>query len=1379
MKKLNILLVLAIILICCVGTVSATDTNESAILEESDVVEADVVDESLKDVEKNDVITVDESNLNRTNVNNGGLNLSVMYTVTNATYGNFFRFDGKLNVDPQCGALYFSGSFIDIPFKNFVINKNIGLYFSNDAVFQNTGFKLMKDGLSISGAKFTGNNWAGNGVVIYIKGNNIEVKNLFINVTAPNGVDFHGIDVLNSNYVKLLNNTINYNVPYANSNCYNYVIRVKDSQNAKIANNTINAYLPLKDVNFNVPGITFPNIATDLIAGAAIQSSNGLNFTNNVMRINVSCRAGSYPTLDSVIIVDSNNSYIGHNDIVEIDKVTQHNQANYLYAVDVYKCYNIVIDANKIRLNSDGGGFIVNNGTGAAYGVQLTGPHTGVVISNNNITTVNNGPNLGIYSQNYYGNTSLTIIGNNINVTGSAGTDSWSLVSGMELQDTYANVTGNNIIVNNVAGYNPSYNAYGISYAQWTQGNHQYDIYNNNVLVKNGTYAVYLMSAVNTNVHYNVLKTINSTGTVKCGDSAVYIGGSGSGNSVSNNYCRGIRPISSSFIDLEMPFANICKSGSYLGNSPKINTLNALDDVNSPNTIDQSLDLSIDDEIINVEDNSDDEDAILNAADEDVLNDEPASHVVYVGPNTGDGDGSYDNPFKTLKIAIDATEDFDEKLIIKLFEGIHFLEDTSFSVYKNLTIEPVSGEVILKPKPQSNAEIDLYGWYLKINNLIFDASDLTGNYKYYLTGGAVENVIYNCTFIGFNKNPIFYCCSVYGAEYIISNCKFIDIDNPTGCMMDQSRGQFKYCVFSANYSRFIYTFSQENVTLEDVWLGSNTIPSYFNITDDPSLYPSPVYFKNLSLIIKRHAIFSISENYINDTAYEIVGKLMWNDSTSEGIDQLGPMKVTLSSTTGELPRTAVLENGTFRVIYRTDSKDHTVTAKLDFEELELNFKTLDIGASVEDILPGQYANIVVTLPDNSNGTVNVMVNNKNYTANVTNASSVNITVDEILNEGEYAAHVTFIDKINHYYGETSTNFKVSKIEDYQINITAPSESKIGDTVVITINLPIDATGNVTIQVNVDKQNLTIINGTASLNFTHLKEGVYSVIVNYAGDNKYGANGNSTNFTVSKVETNNADEVLDITTPVGTTSPTFSINLPADATGNLTVTVDGKNYTQALVNGSATVNIPALSTGNHNIIITYSGDDKYASIVKNTNINIPKPKLMGKDIAMYYTSGYKYKILVTLNGVAVKGKKVIIKFNKKTYPVITDKNGYAILKLDAKPGKYRIIATYDNVKLDKHVTVKSIVSAKNLKVKKSAKTLKIKVSLKKVNGKFLKAKKLTLKFKGKTYKAKTNKKGVVTFSIKKNVIKKLKVGKKYSYKVSYLKDSVSKKITVKK
>ena len=105
-------------------------------------------------------------------------------------------------------------------------------------------------------------------------------------------------------------------------------------------------------------------------------------------------------------------------------------------------------------------------------------------------------------------------------------------------------------------------------------------------------------------------------------------------------------------------------------------------------------------------------------------------------------------------------------------------------------------------------------------------------------------------------------------------------------------------------------------------------------------------------------------------------------------------------------------------------------------------------------------------------------------------------------------------------------------------------------------------------------------------------------------------------------------------------------------------------------------------------------------------------------------------------------------------------------------------SYGGVTKTNKITVKSIVKAKNMKVKKTAKKLKIRVTLKKVNGKYFKGKKITLKFKGKKYKAKTNKKGVATFTIKKNVLKKLKKGKKYTYRVTYLKDSVKKTIRVK-
>ena len=72
-----------------------------------------------------------------------------------------------------------------------------------------------------------------------------------------------------------------------------------------------------------------------------------------------------------------------------------------------------------------------------------------------------------------------------------------------------------------------------------------------------------------------------------------------------------------------------------------------------------------------------------------------------------------------------------------------------------------------------------------------------------------------------------------------------------------------------------------------------------------------------------------------------------------------------------------------------------------------------------------------------------------------------------------------------------------------------------------------------------------------------------------------------------------------------------------------------------------------------------------------------------------------------------------------------------------------------------------------------------MKLNKVNGKILKGKKVVLKFKGKKYKAKTNKKGIAKFTLKKSVYSKLKVGKKYKYTVTYGKDKVTKRITIKK
>lgn len=98
------------------------------------------------------------------------------------------------------------------------------------------------------------------------------------------------------------------------------------------------------------------------------------------------------------------------------------------------------------------------------------------------------------------------------------------------------------------------------------------------------------------------------------------------------------------------------------------------------------------------------------------------------------------------------------------------------------------------------------------------------------------------------------------------------------------------------------------------------------------------------------------------------------------------------------------------------------------------------------------------------------------------------------------------------------------------------------------------------------------------------------------------------------------------------------------------------------------------------------------------------------------------------------------------------------------------------KVPKDKTIK--LTLKTVKVKKSARKLVLSATLKQ-SGKALKGKKLTFRFNGKKYYAKTNKKGIAKVTVKKSVLKKLKAGKKITYKVSYGNITISKKVKVKK
>ena len=328
---------------------------------------------------------------------------------------------------------------------------------------------------------------------------------------------------------------------------------------------------------------------------------------------------------------------------------------------------------------------------------------------------------------------------------------------------------------------------------------------------------------------------------------------------------------------------------------------------------------------------------------------------------------------------------------------------------------------------------------------------------------------------------------------------------------------------------------------------------------------------------------------------------------------------------------------------------------------------------------------------------------------------------------------------------------------------------------IEILVPMDFKKNlITITIDgVKYDKFTIDNsGWIELDISKLSAGNHTLNFDFKGDEKYNNYTLTHNFTVS-YRINGPDWYFGNDEKV-------SLTLPSTAKGSLDVYVDGKLYkSQKLVKGKASINIKDLKSGDHNITANYSGDDFEVEEVC-TSVYVPVPlTIRANNLAVYYTDNAKYKVKIMRGSEEESYIYATIKVGKKTIEAYANENGVATFKLPKlKPGKYKMTITCGGVKLTKTLTVKQILTLKTVKIKKSAKKLVLTATLKK--GKTpIKYKWVSFKFKGKTYKAKTDKKGIAKVTIKKSVLKKLKVGKKYSYKVSYLKTSISRSAKVKK
>ena len=378
-----------------------------------------------------------------------------------------------------------------------------------------------------------------------------------------------------------------------------------------------------------------------------------------------------------------------------------------------------------------------------------------------------------------------------------------------------------------------------------------------------------------------------------------------------------------------------------------------------------------------------------------------------------------------------------------------------------------------------------------------------------------------------------------------------------------------------------------------------------------------------------------------------------------------------------------------KIGYRGNNKYEAVEV---FHTVNVIKANPNLNVFIKDVNYGENLTIYATLNgvNNTNLTGNIIVtiNNKNYSVVVINGKG-NVSADK-LPAGLYNFSATWAGNDNYNGTNISGGFKINKIDStIAINV---EDIKVGENATIIVNLDSDATGNVTI--TLDNQNYTVaINEGQTIKVIGgLKAGTYDVFVKYIGDNNYNSAQNTTKFTVLKI----SDYNMDVTVPEfkeGVNS-TVGVDLPKDAEGTVTVEIDGKKYTENIINGTAKVNIHGLGVGDYNITTTYSGDAKYVSMTKKGNITvIPNMdvNLYVDDVVMIYHDGTRLVAKLTdYQGRPIVNDIIYFTINGKTYAKTTDDKGTVSMGLNLDSKVYTATVSYNESevysKISKNVTV---------------------------------------------------------------------------------------------
>ena len=512
------------------------------------------------------------------------------------------------------------------------------------------------------------------------------------------------------------------------------------------------------------------------------------------------------------------------------------------------------------------------------------------------------------------------------------------------------------------------------------------------------------------------------------------------------------------------------------------------------------------------------------------------------------------------------------------------------------------------------------------------------------------------------------------------------------------------------------------------------------------------------------AVYNGDDKYLtssNSTSFKVSKLESKVDISVDNIEIGKDAVVTVSVTSGATGNVTVVINGKSQVVELKDSKAAVTIENLTAEDYKIeatyngdakyltssavytfnvNKLPSSITVSAGDIKVGEDAVIVASVISGATGNVTFTVGDKTETVWIKDGKAT-LTVKGLVS-GDYTVSAVYNGDDKYLTSSNSTSFKVSKISGYDIKVNV-GEVNEGENATVTVILPKDATGNVTLVMNNRPYFAKVIDGVAKIIVPYISAGTHEFIVTYYGDNKYDkATANGTITVNKKTFTLTADDLVKYYKgPESLTAKLVDSKGSPIAGADVTFNINGKDYIRKTNNEGIASMAINLGAGTYNVAV------KYNESSVNVTVTVKSTIMADNLVKMYQNATRFYAKFLDSTGKALANSEVKFNINGVFYTKTTDKNGVADMGINLRPGNY-ILTAYNLVNGEEkgfNITVKSLIVQSDL-TKYYLNASKFEATVYNKDGSLAVNKEVTFNINGVFYHKKTDENGVASLGI---------------------------------